>query len=183
MQRRAVLYISGIFCTSPTLGIKAIAGLIYIHLHLQKLNGKSYLRVHSLLLNHIIKSILKTRSSNNIEPHQLLLESLMSRQQVTIKGPIVDMNNRFNENFLFFSPFNCEFSLGNRLIDIFPNHFSFHSLNRKSNHNVKSQLCKLDSITLQMSSNLYSVVVVIDTNIKNQVTISSCHVNITCSYP
>ena len=35
MQQRAVLWITGAFCTSPTLSIEAIAGLISIYLHLQ----------------------------------------------------------------------------------------------------------------------------------------------------
>ena len=41
MQRRVTLCISGAFCTSPTADIKAIAGLIPSHLHLQKLSGRS----------------------------------------------------------------------------------------------------------------------------------------------
>ena len=73
----------------------------------------------------------------------------MPRQCAIIKGSIVDMDNRFNKVFLSFSLFNYEFLLGNRLIDIFSNHFSFHSLNKKSNHNIKSYLLKLNSITLQ----------------------------------
>ena len=73
------------------------------------------------------------------------------------------MNNRFNKVFLSFSLFNYEFSLGNKLIDVFSNYFSFYSLNRKSNHNVKSHLLKLNSITLQASSNPHLVVVVTDT--------------------
>ena len=37
MQRRATLWITGVFRTSPTLGVKAIAGLVPIYLHLKKL--------------------------------------------------------------------------------------------------------------------------------------------------
>ena len=55
----------------------------------------------------------------------------MPRQQAIIKGPIVDMDNMFNKVFPSFSLFNYEFLTGNRLIDVFSNYFSFHSLNRK----------------------------------------------------
>ena len=79
------------------------------------------------------------------------------------------MDNRFNEVFLSFSPFNYEFSPGNKLIDVFSNYFSFHSLNKKSDHNVKSQLLKLNSITLQALLDPYLVVIVTDASIKNQV--------------
>ena len=86
------------------------------------------------------------------------------------------MNNRFNEAFSSFSPFNYEFLPGNRLIDIFPNCFSFHTLNRKSNNNVKSHLLKLNDLTLQVSSDPWLVVIVIDASIKNQVTTLISHV-------
>ena len=79
------------------------------------------------------------------------------------------MDNRFNEVFLSFSLFNYEFSPGNKLIDVFSNYFSFHSLNKKSDHNVKSQLLKLNSITLQALLDPYLVVIVTDASIKNQV--------------
>ena len=74
----------------------------------------------------------------------------MSKQQAKIKGLIIDMDNRFNKILPSFSLFNCEFSLGNRLIDIFPNHynFSFYSLNRKSKDSIKTHLSNLDNITL-----------------------------------
>jgi len=39
IQRRAALWITGAFHTSPTEGVKAIAGLIPIFLYLRKLNG------------------------------------------------------------------------------------------------------------------------------------------------
>ena len=167
MQRRAALWISGAFHTSFILDSKAIASLIPIHLHLQKLIGRFHLRAHSLLSNYIIKLLLEMRSLNDNESYWLLLERLMHRQQTIIKDLIVDMDNRFNEVFSSFSLFNCEFSSGNRLIDIFPNHFLFHSLNRKSNHSIKSHLCNLDSITLQVSSDLHLVVVMSDASIKN----------------
>jgi len=47
----------------------------------------------------------------------------MLKQQLKIKGPIIDIDNRFNKIIPSFSPFNYEFSLENRLVDIFPNCF------------------------------------------------------------
>jgi len=54
MQRRAALWIVGIFKMSPSMGIEAITGLIPINLHLQKIGGRSQLRVYLLLSNHIL---------------------------------------------------------------------------------------------------------------------------------
>ena len=102
----------------------------------------------------------------------------MLKQCLNIKGLIVDIDNRFNEVFPSFSSFNCKFSPGNRLINIFLKHFSFHSLNRNNKSSIKSYLCKLENITLQSSSNLLIVVVVLDANIKKHVTTSIAHIHV-----
>jgi len=86
------------------------------------------------------------------------------------------MNNELNEVFLSFSPFNPEFLSGNRLIDIFPNCFSFHLSNRSNSQDIKYNLRHLDNITIQVSSNSHSVVVVSDASIKNQVATSISHI-------
>ena len=65
IQRRVVLWILGTFCTSLSTSIEAIASLILIHLHLQKLNGRFYLRAHTLPTNHVIKLLLETRHTND----------------------------------------------------------------------------------------------------------------------
>ena len=88
------------------------------------------------------------------------LEGLIPRQQVIIKSLIIDINNRFNKVFLSFSPFNYKFSPGNKLIDIFPNHFSFYILNRKSDNNIKSHLLKLNDLILQVLSDPQLVIIV-----------------------
>ena len=177
MQQRAALLVLGTFHISPISEIEAIASLIPIYLHLQKLCGMFHLRAYSLPLNHIIRLILETRPSDNVKSHTLLLEWLTSRQQAIIKSSIVNMKNRFNEVFSFFSSFNYKFSPGNRLIDIFPNCFSFHTLNKKSNNNVKSHLLKLNDLTLQALSDSWLVVIVTDASIKNQVATSISHIH------
>ena len=48
MQHKAALWILGAFHTSPTSGIKVLAGLISIHLHLKKLVKQSCLRATTL---------------------------------------------------------------------------------------------------------------------------------------
>ena len=86
-----------------------------------------------------------------------------------IKSPIINIDNKFNEIILSFSPFNFKFSLGNRLINVFPNQFSFYFVNRKSDNSVKSYLTKLDNLILHASSDPQLIIVVIDASIKSQV--------------
>jgi len=157
----------GAFWTSLSLGIKAITDLIPIHLHIQKLNGRFHLRVYSLLANHITKSLLEARPMDDSKTHQILLEWLTPKQQLNIKSPIMDIDNRFNKILPSFSPLNHKFLLGNRLIDILPNHFLFHYLNRKSKNSIKNHIHNLENITLQALSDSYMVVVELDTSIRN----------------
>ena len=73
---------------------------------------------------------------NNNKVHQLLLERLTPRQQLNIKGPIVDIDNKTNKVFPSFDLFSSEFSSRDRLIDVFPSCFSFHSMNIKIEENI-----------------------------------------------
>ena len=88
----------------------------------------------------------------------------------------MNIDNRFNKILPSFSSFNHKFSLGNRLIDVFPNCFSFHSLNRKSKNSIKNHLHNFENVTLQALLNPHTVVVVLDASIRNCVATSIVHV-------
>ena len=164
------------FWTSPSLDIKAIIGLIPIHLHLQKLSSRFELRTQALSSNHIIKSLLELRHLNSNNNHYLSLNKLTLKQQLNIKGPIVDANNRLNRVFPFFSLFSTKFSPGDRIIDIFPSCFSFHSTNRKKSR--KAYICKLDKLTLQALADSKITVIVSDVSIKNYVATSIAWIHV-----
>ena len=102
----------------------------------------------------------------------------MHRQQLLLKGPIVDSNNRLNEVFPSFDPFSNKFSPRDRLIDIFPSHFFFYSMNRRNEESIKAHIHKLNKITFQVSLDSKTAVVVSDASIKNQVTTSIAHIHI-----
>jgi len=81
LQRRAAIWILGAFKTSPSYSIKAITGLIPIHLHLQKLSRRSQLRAYSLPANHILKLLMGNGSDvpnipSHPHHHSLSLNSL-----------------------------------------------------------------------------------------------------------
>jgi len=58
MQRRATIWILRAFKTSSSEGIKAIAGIIPIKFHLQKLAERSLIRFFKLSANHIIRDLM-----------------------------------------------------------------------------------------------------------------------------
>ena len=76
MQRRAVLWIVGGFKMAPLMGIEAIAGLIPINFHLQKIRGRSQLRVYTLSPNHILCSLMSSGNKSPLHQHPLLLNFL-----------------------------------------------------------------------------------------------------------
>ena len=76
MQKRASFWILSTFQTLPSLGIEALAGFIPIYLHLQKFNGKSQLRAHTISYNHILCLLLESRPNTNINHYHLSLYSL-----------------------------------------------------------------------------------------------------------
>jgi len=182
MQRRAALWILGAFQMSLFFGIEAITGLISIYLHLQKLRGRSQLRAHTLPSNHILQLLLKSRSNIHKNHHCLSLDLLTKHQCEMIKGPIIDMNNRFNEVFLSFDSHNSEFSPGTRIIDTFSSRFSFHSFNKWSSDCLLSCLYQLDNLAIVSSENPSYALVVTDASIRNNVATSIAHIHI-CDKP
>ena len=153
------------------MGIKAILGLIPIYLHLKKLYGRFHLRRSLLLSNHIIKSIINTDGSNKHITHCLFLNNLIPKQRSNLYSPLINMDNRYNEFLSSFSLFYEEFSLEKRLINSFSNYFSFHS----QTQDVKNHLYNLDNITINMSSDPHSSIIISNTSIRNNVATSILH--------
>ena len=178
MQQRAALWILGAFCTSPSLDIEAITGLILIYLHFQKLGRRLQLHTQLLSLNYIIKLLLKSKHSSNHHHYYLSIEKLTSKWRLKVKCPIVDANNRLNGVFNSFDPFNNEFSPGNRLIDIFPSCFLFYLSDRKSAETRKTYLHKLNKIVFNASTDPKTTIVILNTSIKNHVAMFITHVYI-----
>src|SRR5262249_30079906 len=70
MQRKAALWITGAFRTSPSGGAEALAGLMPIHLHLSKLVERSSFRTTTLHPSHPLHSLLDWQQCGSHFPHQ-----------------------------------------------------------------------------------------------------------------
>ena len=138
MQRRAAIWILGAFKIFPSFGIKAITGLIPINLHLQKLSGRSQLWAYSLSPNYILWFLMEPITGSSSGHHSFSLGILTKCQHEIIKGPLVDIDNRFNKVFPLFNPLHPEFSPGHRVIDNFSSCFSFHLFNKSKDTNFKA---------------------------------------------
>ena len=84
------------------------------------------------------------------------------------------MDNCFNSSFNSLHP---ELLPGNRIIDTFSNHFSFHSFSECKN-NIKEQIQKLDNLAIELSESLIFALVITNASIKNNIAMSITHIHI-----
>ena len=150
MQRRAMIWILGAFKTSPSYSIEAIAGLIPIKLHLQKLGGRSQLQASKLSPSHLLCLLIDLQlnfSSSNFKA--VALDFLTNRQCSLVKGHLVDMANRSYECFPSFAPLNSEFSPSFRIIDNFSDCISFNVCDKEKDIKLHAQ--ELDNMVLDSS--------------------------------
>ena len=112
IQRRAAIWILGAFKTSPLEGIEALAGLIPIRFHLQKIAQRSLIHPFKLPVNHILKHLLNDDPPQTKTTNSYNIGSLTYRQRSLTKGHIVNSNIKSHGIFPSFSPLTPEFSPG-----------------------------------------------------------------------
>jgi hypothetical protein len=76
MQHRTALWITGAFCTSPVGRVGALAGLIPINLHLQKLAAQSSYRIVTLSPTHPLPALRQRAGSKKVPQHRHSLSKL-----------------------------------------------------------------------------------------------------------
>jgi len=176
MQRRVAIWILGTFKTSPTEGVKVLAGFIPIKSHVQKLGERSQLCAISLSPNHIICSLMDSPFGSHSYQHPSSLSSFIDCQKTKIKGHLANANNRSYGVFPSFSPLHPELSLGSRVIDIFSNCFSFNFNNKGKNDKIHLQ--QLDSMVIESLSSPSTAITATDASIKNNVITSISYTHI-----
>jgi len=146
MQRRAAIWILGAFKILPTEGIKAIAGIIPIKFHLQKLARRSQIRPFVLSTNHIIRNLMDDLPNSFMKPNPHSVRSLINQQKNITKGYLIDSCNKAYGIFPSFSPLNLEFTPGFHITDNFSDCFSFNLVNKKEKDKIRAQ--KLNKMVL-----------------------------------
>ena len=177
MQRRAAIWILGAFKLSPLDGIEALAGLMPIKFHLQKISKRSLIRPSKLPTNHILNNLLNddpTSSKSSIS-HNIGL--LTNRQKSLFKGHLNDAHSKLLGIFPSFSPIDPEFSPGNCIVDSFSNRFSFNLTNKKVENYNKKRSQELDKMVLHLSSDSKAALVVTDASIRNDIATSISHIH------
>ena len=177
MQRRAAIWILGAFKTSLMEGIEALAGLMPIRFHLQKIAKRSLIRPFKLPANHILNNLMNDDPPSHKMYKVHNIGSLTNHQRSLTKGHIVDSNVKSYGIFPSFSPLDPEFLPGHRIIDIFSNRLSFNLVNKKEKNHIKIRCQELDDLTLHCSSKSNTTFVISDASIKNDIATSISHVH------
>jgi len=177
MQRRAAIWILGAFKTLPSESIEAIAGIIPIKFHFQKIAKRLQIRPFKLPANHILRNLLDESPllPNTSNSHNIGL--LTNRQRTLTKGHLIDTCNKAYGIFPFFFSLNPEFSPGHRIIDNFSDRFSFNLVNKKEKEISKIHAQELDNMVLHNSSLSYTALVITDASIKNNIATFISHVH------
>jgi len=177
MQRRAAIWILGAFKTSPMEGIEALAGLIPIRFHLQKITKRSLIHPFKLPDNHILKNLLNDAPPPSKLYNSHNIGSLTNRQRVLTKEHLTNSNIKSYGIFLSFSPLDPEFFPGHQIIDKFSNRFSFNLVNKKEKNQNKTRDQELDDMVLRCSSEPNTALVITDASIKNDIATSILHIH------
>ena len=178
MQRRAAIWITGAFKTSPLEGIEAIMGIMPICFYLQKIAKRSLICPFKLPNNHILKNLLSDFPPQNKLSTHHNIGSLTHRQWSLTKGHIIDSNIKSYGIFPSFSPLDSEFSPGHWIIDRFSNCFAFNLVNKNDEKSKNSHAQELDDIVLRFSSTSCSAIVIMDASIKNNIATSISHIHV-----
>ena len=175
MQRRAAIWILGAFKTLPTEGIEAIAGIIPIKFHLQKLTKRSQICPLKLSTNHIIRALIEDTPNPLKPPNPHMVSSLTNWQKNIAKEHPIDSCNKAYSLFPAFSPLNWEFTPGFCLTNIFSDCFSFNLVNKKEKDSICVQ--ELNEMTLWISSSPSTAFIVTNASIKDDIATYILHVH------
>ena len=121
---------------------------------------------------------MENNSDTLSHPHPLSLSFLTRCQCDLIKGHLVNMDNWFNEVFSFFNLLNLEFNPGNRIINSFSDHFSFHSFSKYNNYLFKDHIQKLNNLAIELSDTPSNALVVTNASVKNNIATSIVHIHV-----
>ncbi|CAA7261922.1 unnamed protein product [Cyclocybe aegerita] len=119
MQRKAALWITGAFRTSPTGGLEALAGLIPVHLMLKKLAARAVYHVATLSDTHPLRSMMGERLLKRAAPHARSAALMTPAMQGKVKSTVMEVDERIHTLTESFEPFAPEARPGDRLLDCY----------------------------------------------------------------
>ncbi|CAA7270639.1 unnamed protein product [Cyclocybe aegerita] len=125
MQRKAALWITGAFRTSPTGGLEALAGLIPVHLMLKKLATRAVYRIATLSDTHPLRSMMGEGLLKRAAPHARSAALMTPAMRGKVKSTVMEVDERVHTLTESFEPFAPEARPGDRLLDRYADRLHF----------------------------------------------------------
>ncbi|CAA7267561.1 unnamed protein product [Cyclocybe aegerita] len=122
MQRKAALWITGAFRTSPTGGLEALAGLIPVHLMLKKLATHAVYHVATLSDTHPLRSMMGEGLLKRAAPHARSATLMTPAMRGKVKSTVMEVDERVHTLTESFEPFVPEARPGDWLLDRYADH-------------------------------------------------------------
>ncbi|CAA7270783.1 unnamed protein product [Cyclocybe aegerita] len=128
MQRKAALWITGAFHTSPTGGLEALAGLIPFHLMLKKLATRTVYCIATLSDTHPLCSMMGERLLRWAAPHACSAVLMTPAMRRKVKSTVMEVDERVHTLTESLEPFAPEARPGDQLLDRYADrlHFDEH---------------------------------------------------------
>ncbi|CAA7270890.1 unnamed protein product [Cyclocybe aegerita] len=125
MQRKAALWITGAFRTSPTGGLEALAGLIPVHLMLKKLATRAVYHVATLSDTHPLRSMMGEGLLKRAAPHARSAALMTPAMRGKVKSTVMEVDERVHTLTESFEPFAPEARPGDWLLDHYADRLHF----------------------------------------------------------
>ena len=120
MQRKAALWITGAFKTTPVGGAEALAGLLPIPLLLRRLTDRSTWRVGTLASSHPLRGFLDERNSHAAPLHARSFARMSESERAKTSGAVMEIISRLPQLTEPIELLPDESRPGNRLTERFP---------------------------------------------------------------
>ncbi|CAA7267343.1 unnamed protein product [Cyclocybe aegerita] len=125
MQRKAALWITGAFRTSPTGGLEAPADLIPVHLMLKKLATCAVYRVATLSDTHPLCSMMGEGLLKRAAPHARSAALMTPAMRGKVKSTVMEVDERVHTLTESFEPFAPKARPGDQLLDRYADRLHF----------------------------------------------------------
>jgi len=106
----------------------------------------------------------------------MVTSQLTFKQNLKIKSPIIDINHCLNQILPTFDNLNKELSPSLRLVDTFPNHFSFNIVKCKDAKARTAHLNKLENVYRASKDDPNTLFIISDASLKNNITTSVTYI-------
>src|ERR1700742_4086942 len=110
MQRKAALWITGAFRTTPGGAAESLAGLPPIHLLLRRLVNRGYSRANTLMPSHLTLGLVNRPYTGGT--HLSSLRSISAPLRYSVKSPVMDISLHMSKLSEEFSVVDAERSPG-----------------------------------------------------------------------